>query len=88
MTSITEDSLRTAIRDLGDDLSRARAQAARAEGRMAVVFAALVRVRLETEAAARKGVETMPTADVELMLHRLWDVATGAAFPPEEGVRP
>lgn len=89
MSAITEESARKTILHLTGNLSRAKADAARAEGRLDCVRSTLVHALWETEAAPRAGTVTMPTAEVALLLHRLWDVATmGADYPPREGMRP
>lgn len=76
MSTIPEDSERRTIAELQQCLEYEMAGRARVDARLEVVCHALVQARWTLDAAVRAGTETMPTAEVALILRRLWDVAT------------
>ncbi len=89
MSTITEESARASIRDLTTSLAHAGARAGRAEEHLDAVCTSLAHALWATQATVRAGQETMRTADVAALLHRLWDAATlGSAVPRVEVVRP
>lgn len=85
MTTIPEDSERRTIGCLVASVIHAKGAQGRAEGHLDAVHDAIVHAMWRTEAAARAGVETMPTAEVAVVLRRLFDIATlGRALPKEK----
>ena len=88
MSTITEESARAAIRDLTTSLAHVGARAGRAEEHLDAVRTSLAHALWATQAAAHAGRETMPTADVADLLHRLWDAATLGRSVPERGGTP
>ena len=89
MSAIPDDSARRTITTLTNKLAHTGARMGRAEAHMEAVRDVIAHAMWETDEATRKGIAAVPTAEVALILRRLWDTATlGRPVPEREAVRP